>query len=68
MKQITIRLNDQGEKVLEEMKGFYQEKKNQTVIEKALLLHLDNVRTIHEQAKKIHELESIIKYLEEQKS
>lgn len=65
MKQITIRLNDQGEKQLEEIKAFYQLKKNQPAIENALLLHLDNVRTIHEQERKIRELEAIIKYLEE---
>jgi len=64
MKQITIRLNDRGEKKLEEIKEFYGEKKNQPVIEKALLLHLDNVRTIHDQEKKIRELEAIVKYLE----
>jgi len=64
MKQLTIRLNEQGEKELERIKERYDLKKNAPAIEQALLLHLYQVDKIAELEKKVAEMQTIINYLE----
>lgn len=64
MKQLTIRLNSQGEKELERIKQRYGMKKNAPAIEHALLLHLDQVDRIAELHKELAEMQAIINYLE----
>ena len=65
MKQITIRLNYTGVKMLDDLKSFFEEKKSQPVFEKILLTWKGMNDRIHAQDKRIAELESIVKYLEE---
>jgi hypothetical protein len=65
MKQITIRLNDTGVKMLSDLKTFFEEKKSQPVFEKILLTWRGMNDRIYLQDKRIAELEAIVKYLEE---
>jgi len=64
MKQITIRLNECGEKELAKMQARYETTKAAPCIEKALLMHLWYVDKVAELERKIAEQNAIISYLE----
>lgn len=64
MKQITVRLNDTGEKKLDKLKEIWDMKKSSTVIERVLLTHREALMESYEKDKRIRELENQVKELE----
>lgn len=64
MKQITIRLNEQGEKELAKLQARYETTKAAPCMEKALMMHLWYVDKVAELERKIAEQNAIISYLE----
>lgn len=65
MKQITIRLNERGEKELAKLQARYETTKAAPCMEKALLMHLWYVDKVAELEKIVAEQKAIIAYLEE---
>ena len=66
MKQVTIRLNEQGEKELQKIKAFSGLKSAQAVIELALMGYRFGVNETINLEKKLRDAEAVIEYLEAQ--
>ena len=62
--QVTIRLNETGQKALARMQERYDTNKAAPMVEKALLMHLWYVDKVAELEKKVAEQQSVISYLE----
>jgi hypothetical protein len=66
MKQVTIRLNEQGEKELQKVREMMESKSAQAAIEHCLLSYRWLVDSERIAEKKLEEAQAVIKYLEEQ--
>lgn len=62
--QVTIRLNETGQKALARMQERYDTTKAAPMVEKALLMHLWYVDKVAELEKKVAEQQAVISYLE----